>query len=431
MSACGTRRHGIHGHGRARRGLKLSLPLWAMLRILERVTRPHFGAEGQGGVNGVAPSVAEYWLEATERIMNDLDCTPEQKLKGTVSLLRDEGHQWWLTVEEGTQLDPLSWDFFKTTFQNKYVRASYMNARRCKFMNLTQCDKSVAEYEAEFLKLSRYAQGMMLSKYKRCVRFEDGLRDNLRAKITEDVKRVERQNRDREKGKNKRDLESSSSVLRPKEKARSDGPIRVGVPAALIGIQPCSDCDIGFTHFYGASTVSENMEVTVESTSSEIIVLSPLGQSVRVSKLYRDVSLEVHGTVFLVNLMELPFGEFDLILDMDWLVKHQNNKGISDVFPEELPSLPPSREVEFGIKLLPGTDPVSIALYRMALKVLIELKVQLQELLDCVMDLINRGFQTYLDQFVVIFINDILVYSKTEDEHDEHLKVVLQILRDK
>ncbi|XP_017609659.1 uncharacterized protein LOC108455629 [Gossypium arboreum] len=162
--------------------------------------------------------------------MNDLDCTPEQKLKGTVSLLRDEGHQWWLTVEEGTQLDPLSWDFFKTTFQSKYVRASCMNARRCKFMNLTQCDKSVAEYEAEFLKLSRYAQGMMLSKYKRC------------AKITEDVKRVKRQNRDQEKGKNKRDSESFSSVLRPKEKARSDGPIRVGVPAALIGIQPCSDC---------------------------------------------------------------------------------------------------------------------------------------------------------------------------------------------
>ena len=37
----------------------------------------------------------------------------------------------------------------------------------------------------------------------------------------------------------------------------------------------------------------------------------------------------------------------------------------------------------------------------------------------------------YLDQFIVVFIDDILVYSKTEDEHNEHLKVVLQILREK
>ncbi len=37
------------------------------------------------------------------------------------------------------------------------------------------------------------------------------------------------------------------------------------------------------------------------------------------------------------------------------------------------------------------------------------------------MDLMNRVFQPYLDQFVVVFIDDILVYSKTEDENDEHL----------
>ncbi|KAA3484029.1 RVP_2 domain-containing protein [Gossypium australe] len=37
-----------------------------------------------------------------------------------------------------------------------------------------------------------------------------------------------------------------------------------------------------------------------------------------------------------------------------------------DVFPEELPGLPPTREVEFGIDLLPGTTPISIAPYRMA-----------------------------------------------------------------
>ncbi|XP_052878851.1 uncharacterized protein LOC128285388 [Gossypium arboreum] len=41
------------------------------------------------------------------------------------------------------------------------------------------------------------------------------------------------------------------------------------------------------------------------------------------------------------------------------------------------------------------------------------------------MDLMNRVFQPYLDRFFVVFIDDILVYSRTEDEHDEHLRVVL------
>ena len=88
-----------------------------MLRILERITGPNNGTGNRGsiperlrsnrveifkGVAGVAPNVAEYWLEATERIVEDLDCSPKQKLKGAVSLLREEAYQWWLTVKEGT-----------------------------------------------------------------------------------------------------------------------------------------------------------------------------------------------------------------------------------------------------------------------------------------------------------------------------------------
>ena len=53
-----------------------------------------------------------------------------------------------------------------------------------------------------------------------------------------------------------------------------------------------------------------------------------------------------------------------------------------DMFPRELPGLPPEREVEFTIELALGTHPVSIAPYRMAPLELKKLKVQLQDLLD-------------------------------------------------
>ena len=54
----------------------------------------------------------------------------------------------------------------------------------------------------------------------------------------------------------------------------------------------------------------------------------------------------------------------------------------SDVFPEELPSIPLEREVDLSINILLGTTPISRSPYRMGLTELKELKIQLQELLD-------------------------------------------------
>ena len=46
------------------------------------------------------------------------------------------------------------------------------------------------------------------------------------------------------------------------------------------------------------------------------------------------------------------------------------------------------------------------------------------------MDLMHRIFQPYLDQFVIVFVDDILIYSQLEWEHEYHLRIVLQLLRD-
>ena len=46
------------------------------------------------------------------------------------------------------------------------------------------------------------------------------------------------------------------------------------------------------------------------------------------------------------------------------------------------------------------------------------------------MELMHRVFQPYLDQFVIVFVDDILIYSQSEWEHEYHLRIVLQLLRD-
>ncbi|KAA0061204.1 reverse transcriptase [Cucumis melo var. makuwa] len=286
----------------------------------------------------------------------------------------------------------------------------------------------------------------------------------------------------------------------------------------------------------------------------------------------------IAGHVIEVTQLVLDMFDFDVILGMDWLAANHANidcsrkevafnppsmasfelrekgqgrclreVGVSlssepvvrdypDVFPEELPGLPPHREVEFDIELEPGTVPISRAPYIMAPAELKELKVQLQELLDkgfirpsvspwgapvlfvkkkdgsmrlCIdyrelnkvtvknryplpriddlfdqlqgatvfskidfrsgyhqlrikdsdvsktafryryghyefivmsfgltnapavfMDLMKRVFKEFVDTFVIVFIDDILIYSKMEPEHEEHLRMVLLTLRD-
>ena len=45
------------------------------------------------------------------------------------------------------------------------------------------------------------------------------------------------------------------------------------------------------------------------------------------------------------------------------------------------------------------------------------------------MDLMNQVFREYLDSFVIVFIDDILIYSKTKEEHEQHLRLTLQVVR--
>nr|GFC29947.1 putative reverse transcriptase domain-containing protein [Tanacetum cinerariifolium] len=129
------------------------------------------------------------------------------------------------------------------------------------------------------------------------------------------------------------------------------------------------------------------------NTSDHVLCIStPIQDSVRITHVYKNLPLQFDDKIRAINAFPLDMCEFDLILgflatihDMTSEVPSIHDQPIvsefPDVFPDELPGIPPVREVEFNIELIPGAEHISKAPYRMAPVELKELKDQLQELL--------------------------------------------------
>ncbi|GJR42687.1 putative reverse transcriptase domain-containing protein [Tanacetum coccineum] len=121
----------------------------------------------------------------------------------------------------------------------------------------------------------------------------------------------------------------------------------------------------------------------------------------------KGCTLNLLNHPFNINLMPVELGSFDAIIGMDWLAKYQaiivcaekivripwgnetlivhgdgSNRGHEALFPEDLSGLPPTRQVEFQIDLIPGAAPVARAPYRLAPSEMKELSEQLKELSD-------------------------------------------------
>ncbi|XP_043687675.1 uncharacterized protein LOC122638889 [Telopea speciosissima] len=149
---------------------------------------------------------------------------------------------------------------------------------------------------------------------------------------------------------------------------------------------------------------------------------SSLISAVRARKL---LAQGCHG--FLASLVDLKkeeqqLGDIHIVRDFP------------DVFPDDLVGLPLDRELEFTIDLLKikGEDiPKTAFNTRYGHYEFVVMPFGLTNASAVFMDLMNRVFHDFLNRFVIMFIDDILIYSKNKEDHEEHLRTVLQRLREK
>lgn len=130
---------------------------------------------------------AKDWIKNTERIFETLTCTEEQKVTFETFMLKGKARSWWEAEKRAAMArgDPaITWDTFKTMFHEKYYPTSLRNERVAEFLTLTQGSRTVAEYGEKFTDLLEFAPQFFDNEEQKSRKFEAGLSDRIKYRIT-------------------------------------------------------------------------------------------------------------------------------------------------------------------------------------------------------------------------------------------------------
>ncbi|XP_060212112.1 uncharacterized protein LOC132639695 [Lycium barbarum] len=340
-------------------------------------------------------------------------------------------------------------------------------ARAEQFLKPKQNGRTVQDYYLEFMSLEKYATKLVPNMKARILAFVQGNETRLKE---EEVVHKNKDKEFNKRAKSTGQFSGNSGKKRKFFNNRSSGPIpsSASAPAPKFGEEKrgifrvsgsqskgsssshsfhpvCNTCgkrhsgtcrsgmddcfgcgQSGSTLSYVTSFIAKKFGVKLEPLSKPFEVSNNVGEAMLARYVYRGCPVRVYHKLTIADLHELEMVDFDVIMGMDWLYSCYasvccRTKAVKFKFPNEpalvwssdsvaprgdLPGIPPNREIEFGIDLLPGTKPISIPPYRMAPVELKELKAQLKDLLD-------EGFirPTETDEVIGLPLSDPSFYS--------------------
>ena len=135
------------------------------------------GARNYDGLGD--PEKASSWLEGNERVYQVMQCTNEQMVTFSAFLLWDRALEWWRAVQRRCP-EGVSWAQFKEEFTDKFIPASYRDAKAEEFFRLEQGTLSVTDYERSFSELVRHVPFIRDDEVSKPKRFAVGLRPEIR-----------------------------------------------------------------------------------------------------------------------------------------------------------------------------------------------------------------------------------------------------------
>ncbi|KAL5538466.1 hypothetical protein UlMin_045568 [Ulmus minor] len=312
-------------------------------------------------------------------------------------MLKKGARHWWSTVKLTRDVNNMTWADFMEEFNQKYYNSAILRVQEDEFLNMKQGTMTVIDAVNKFEQLSRLCPSMIRTEEDKLRRIMDMLRPDITlaiesggspprtvAKCVERAIRIEyrmaqvkeeknkyyeakrnqrkegseSQNKNFNRGSKSNSKPNQSSNFKKKGKPSGQGgqgsQLEAPEPEAKIYAYTKGDVDAGTSN-------------VVTGRQSQKMIIS----SMRARRMLSSGCQGFLATVVDTTCVEKSGPEGIAVV-----------REFTDVFPEELPGLPPDREVSFEIDLIPGSAPVSKAPYRMAPAELKELQVQLQELLD-------------------------------------------------